>query len=125
MTATFLLAAAMLASAEPPAMMTVEGNVDRVDVAYEDLAAGRNEQAIARILANREIDADDPAALINLGTAHARLGHVEKAQALFRAAIVSRTPCSLQLADGRWIDSRRAARIATAMLASKGTLALR
>lgn len=124
MTATILLAAALFMQVEAPAMI-VEGTAGQTDVAYAELSQGLNEQAIARISANRALDADDPAALINLGTAHARLGHADKAKAYYRAAIASRMPCDLQLADGRWIDSRRAARMATAMLAQGGALALR
>ncbi len=126
MASILILAAAVLAQSAP-LTMTVEGasTRDRIDVAYEELSQGRNEQGIARIKANRSIDADEPAALINLGTAHARMGQTARAEAYFRAAIISRLPCDLQLADGQWMDSRRAARMATTLLRRGETIALR
>jgi Flp pilus assembly protein TadD len=98
---------------------------DYVDVAYEELAKGQTEQAIVRIRANPRIGSDDPAALINLGTAHARLGLTNEARDFFRAAIASQNRYDLQLADGRWMDSRHAARLALNMQSRGETLALR
>jgi tetratricopeptide (TPR) repeat protein len=124
MSIALFLAAASAAAVEPPAMI-VEGDPAKVDVAFVQLMQGRNEEAIARIRANRALEADDPAALINLGTAHARLGQRDRAMDYYRAAIASRTPLDLELADGTWLDSRRAARMAVTALNRGGTLALR
>lgn len=121
---TLMLAGLLLAQSVAPAVV-VEGSQDRVDVAYEELAEGRPSAAIRKILANRELDANDPAALINLGTANARLGRTEKARDLYIAAIGSSERYDLQLADGRWMDSRRAARTAVQMLDKGYTLAVR
>jgi Flp pilus assembly protein TadD len=99
--------------------------VEFVDVAYQELASGRAEQAIARIRANPEIESDDPAALINLGTAHARLGRMDEARDFFMAAVASTNRYDLQLADGRWVDSRRAARMALSIQDRGETLALK
>jgi len=107
----------------PP--VAVEEAPTTVDVAYAELARGDTMGAIARIEANREVSADDPAALINLGTAHARLGKWRKAEKLYRAAIASNDRYELELADGTWMDSRRAARIAMAELYKAETLAMR
>jgi len=93
-----------------------------VDVAYGEIAQGRNQAAVARILADRTL-ADDPAALINLGTASARMGDFDKAQTYFRAAMASENRTNLQLADGRWMDSRRAARIALDSLSQRSLAA--
>ena len=124
MFATTLLAAAALTQPQVP--VTVAGsNAERVDVGYEELMQGRAEAAIARIRANRELEAGDPAALINLGTAHARLGHSAEAQGFYRAAIISSERYDLQLADGRWMDSRAAARLAIAMQGQGQTLAVK
>lgn len=98
---------------------------DWVDVAYDELRAGRAEAAIQRIRANRELDANDPAALINLGAAHARLGRTEEAKTFYLAALGSRERYDVQLADGRWMDTRRAARLAIELQANGAVLALR
>ena len=86
--------------------------VEHVDVGYEELAQGQPDAAIAAIEANGGLQTDDPAAMINLGTAYARLGQTAKALSLYRAAAASETRYDLELADGRWMDSRKAARIA-------------
>lgn len=82
------------------------------EVAYEALAQGDAEQARTELEARLQDEPQDPALLINLGTAYAQLGRNERAAAAFQAAIDSGTRYELELADGRWLDSRRAARIA-------------
>ena len=124
MLVSILVASAAMAQSPSPAAST-EANVDHVDVAYEELMTNRNREAVEEILASRLDDKGDPAALINLGTAYARLGDTEKARACFEAAIHSDTRYMLELADGRWMDSRRAARKAAKALADAETLALR
>ncbi len=118
------IAAAVLTQVVAPASPAVPA-AEFVDVAYEELATGQAEQAIARIRANRQIESNDPSALINLGTAHARLGRTSEARDFYMAAIASSERHDLQLADGRWMDSRRAARLALTMQAQGETLALR
>lgn len=98
---------------------------ERSDVAYEEMAAGESDAAITRILANRKLGNDDPARLLNLGTAYARLGDTRRARDLFHAAMFSPDRYELELADGRWVDSRDASRMAIALLAERRTLALR
>ncbi len=124
MSVTIMFASLALVQAAAPAVV-VEGSRDRVDVAYAELVDGRPAAAITRIRANRELEADDPAALINLGTAHARLGRPAEAHGYYIAAIGSGLRYDLQLADGRWMDSRRAARTAIRMLGQGSTLAVR
>jgi Flp pilus assembly protein TadD len=124
MASTLLLVAALLAEG-PATAITVEGSIDRIDVGYEELAAGRPEAAIARIKANKSLDSRDPSALINLGSAHARLGQADVARSYFRAAIASTTRYDLELASGKWMDSRRAAQLAETMLKDGQVLALR
>ena len=99
--------------------------VEREDVGYEQLAAGNPEGAIAAIEANRSLESDDPAALINLGNAHARLGHTDQAIKHYRAAIASDVQYDLELADGSWMDSRKAAEIALNDLLKGAAQALR
>lgn len=124
MTISLLFAGAFLAQAAPAAL-TVEAPVDRVDVGYEELRDGRNDAAIEQIQANKALEADDPSALINLGTAYARLGRKDDARFAYSAAILSDTRYDLQLADGRWMDSRQAARLAIHYLEDNRALALR
>ena len=82
------------------------------DVAYEELAAGRTESAIASLEASLKETPGDPALLINLGTAYARAGRMEEARDAFRAAIAAEDRYRVQLADGSWEDSRKIARLA-------------
>jgi tetratricopeptide (TPR) repeat protein len=121
---SLLLAAAVLTPAAEQ-LMVYGSDSPRVDVAYEELMAGRNRQAIERIRASGLDRQGDPAALINLGTAHARLGDRREAMDCYRTAIVSQERYDLELADGRWMDSRRAARLAVASLDRGQTLAIR
>lgn len=124
-----LIAGLLLVQGAP--VVTVQGHADGqpgaewVDVGYRELAAARPEEAIARIRDSRELEFGDPAALINLGSAHARLGRRDKAERYYKAAIISDTRYDLQLADGRWMDSRQAARLAIRQLKHGEDLALR
>lgn len=90
------------------------------NVAYQALSEGRTAEAIAQLGKT-----SDPAALINLGTAYARQGRTEDARAAFTAAINSRDHYYLELADGSWVDSRKAAKMALAGLEKSSGIALR
>lgn len=105
--------------------ITVEAMRADPDIGYRELAAGRPADALARISDNRIIEADDPAALINRGTAEARMGRVSAAKDAYRAALSSRQRYDLELHDGRWLDSRAAARLAILMLETGRALALK
>ncbi len=124
MAQTLILAALLAAQSAAPAVL-VEARGERVDVGYSELAAGQPQAAIERIQANRAVDANDPAALINLGAAHARMGDLADARMVLTAAIANPERYELQLADGRWMDSRRAARLAMSQLQEGKTLAVR
>ena len=123
MAATLLIAGLMFAQA--PSAITVEGQPQTDLVGYQALAGGHPDLAIERISANPTINADDPAALINLGTAYARTGNQAAALARYQAALTSRDRHDLELADGSWLDSRAAARLAIVMLRRGEALALR
>ncbi len=128
MAATFLFAGLLMAQAAGtvgPAGSESAQSLDSVDVGYTELAQGRPQDAIARIRANSQSGSSDPAALINLGAAFARLGQSDKAEASYKAAIASENRYDLELADGSWMDSRRAARLALRRLDSGQALALR
>jgi tetratricopeptide (TPR) repeat protein len=114
-----LLAAAQLTStpgAEP-------SSIEQREVAYEQIAAGRADEAIRAIEAALVTDPDDPALLINLGAAYARKGDPARAAHAFQAAIDSDTRYELELADGSWSDSRHAARRALETLQRSSQLA--
>ncbi len=83
---------------------------------YEELVEGRDAAAIAAIMDNDRIQNDDPARLINLGIAYARKGDDALARQLFETARDNRNRVELETAEGEWIDSRRLARQALAML---------
>jgi len=110
MTVIFALGAMLIAQASPAILSGNE--VQQRDVAYEQLANGEAENAIARLEAIRSENPDDPALLINLGSAYAKIGNVERAAELYRAAIASDVRYRLELANGEWVDSRNAARMA-------------
>ncbi|WP_379552782.1 hypothetical protein [Qipengyuania sp. DGS5-3] len=95
--------------AQAPAMASAH-------VAQDALLEGRNHAAIEQIESNSELDADDPARLINLGIARARTGDYDAARALFQAVIAHKERVELETAEGDWVDSRRLARKAISML---------
>jgi len=124
MTATLLISAA-LASLMPPVLLPEDATATQVEAAYSALSEGRTEDALNKLKANRARQSGEPAQLINMGAAYARIGNTAKARTLFEAALISKTRYDLELADGSWIDSREAARMALANLGRTGTLARR
>lgn len=87
-----------------------------IDVAHEDLVAGRDAAAIEEIMNNEALDAGDPARAINLGIAHARRGEVEQARRLFDAVLEADEALYLETAQGDWIEARKLAARALTML---------
>lgn len=115
---------AMLAASMAPSAAIAEhlSEPAKVDVAYEELRAGDAAAAVRHLEAT---DGDDPARLINLGSAYARQGRIAEAEGMYRAAIASEQRYRLELADGTWADSREAARLALARLHQSTSVALR
>ncbi|MEE4454132.1 hypothetical protein [Novosphingobium resinovorum] len=105
-----ILAAAVLMGQSSLSLATAEPAYRATDVAYAELAAGRTQEAVAKLEANGAAKSDDPATLINLGAAYARAGMSAKALSAYRAAVSTSVRYDLQLADGSWVDSRFAAR---------------
>lgn len=95
------------------------------DVAYEELATGRTQEAVRKLEAGGATTSDDPATLINLGAAYARAGMSAKALSAYRSAVNSPVRYDLQLADGTWVDSRFAARRALHGMMAATTVASR
>lgn len=121
-----VLAFALLAAALSPAAAFAEDTgAKSVDVAYQALSEGRTAEAIAKLDGSAAVQTSDPAALINLGTAYARQGRIADARALFTAAMNSEDHYFLELADGSWIDSRKAAKMALKNLDKSTGIALR
>jgi cytochrome c-type biogenesis protein CcmH/NrfG len=98
---------------------------DVTDVAYHELAAGQSQAAVQKLEAGGAAQSNDPAALINLGSAYARAGMADKALAAYRAAVASPDRYDLELADGSWVDSRVAARMALRGLMASRSVAAR
>lgn len=125
MPAIMMLAAALAtqsaASIPGPDIPVIESK----DVAYETLAAGDADAARLLLETRLEADPGDPALLINLGTAYARLGRTGEAEAAWTAAADSATGYRLELENGRWMDSRRAAKLALRSLEEPRQLAMR
>ncbi len=121
MLAGSLVTALALAHAAAAVPVTIDSEPIEVTAAesrvgYEALVAGDNVRAIAEIEGNRALAQDDPARLINLGIAHARLGDTARAQDLFNAAVASNDQMELETATGDWIYSRAIARMALRLL---------
>lgn len=113
---TLLLFAAMGAGQVDNPAVVVSDAIEQRDVAYDTLAAGEAQAAVDRLEALRAENPDDPALLINLGSAYAELQQLDRAEAMFRAAAASQVRYQLELADGSWVDSRRAAQTALRQL---------
>lgn len=123
MIANLVVGTLFLAQAGSLAVVGETGQTESHDVAYETLASGEARQAITNLEALREQNPGDPALLINLGSAYAELGDTETAAQYYREAAESDTRYQLELADGSWVDSRRAARTALRRL-EESTLAM-
>ncbi|OWQ96727.1 hypothetical protein [Sphingopyxis witflariensis] len=117
-----LLAIIAIAFASPAAAQSIvvvtapQADEAILPVAYAELKAGHNRDAVAKLTGETTLDARDPSRLINLGTAYARLGRTDAAAAAYDAAISSPIRYDLELASGRYMDSRWAARTALANL---------
>ncbi|MCB5426030.1 hypothetical protein H0274_12240 [Altererythrobacter sp. CC-YST694] len=120
-----LVLAVLAAATSPVAAIAVDTDADRVDVAYEALSEGRTAEAIAKLDRSEGVQTSDPATLINLGTAYAREGRFTEARDMFNAAMNSQDHYYLELADGSWVDSRKAAKAALKNLEKNASIALR
>lgn len=98
---------------------------DVPDVGYAELVRGHPAEAIEHIRASGALDQRDPTAYINLGTAYALLGRQAEAQRAYLDARTTAARYDVELSDGRWMDSRDAARMAARALENGQILALR
>lgn len=128
MSTTLFLAAALFSQAAvmvAPPLTVPAPSLPSGDVGFNELMANRPFAAIARIENGTLARQGDPLALINLGTAYKMVGRTAQAAQLYRTALGSDDRYDVQLADGRWIDSRRAATLALSTLGRDEVLALR
>jgi Flp pilus assembly protein TadD len=114
----FLIALVAAGAAAPLSAQEYLGRPDSepLPVAYAELQAGRTDAALNSLAQPRGVEASDPSRLINLGSALARKGRYTEAAAQFRSAMASDIRYELELADGRWMDSRDAAKLALSRL---------
>lgn len=91
-------------------------DAERLPVAFVEMQSGQTEQALKALAQPRGVDAADPSRLINLGSALARKGRYTEAATQYRAAVASDIRYDLELADGSWMDSRAAAKLALSRL---------
>lgn len=124
MAADFVLATVLASLAPSAAVTEYTSPSTEVDVAYDQLQNGDTAAAIRHLEESGDVAHDDPARLINLGTAYARDGRPAEAETMFRAAMKSEQRW-LELADGSWRDSRELARLALTQLEQSRALALR
>ncbi len=125
MSLTALMTAALMGQSAFSLAVETPATEKLPDVAYSELASGQADAALRKLEASQATHSDDPATLINLGAAYAAVGRTDRAIATYRAAIASGERYDLQLADGSWMDSRRAARLALRNVLSTHAQAMR
>ena len=108
-----VITALLLTSAAPVlAQSNSEIGYDRGSLGYEALVSNQNDLALTQLTKSRAVPNTDPAKLINLGRAHQRLGNIDLAEQSFNAALNCKEEMDLLLADGREMNSRKAAKLA-------------
>lgn len=110
MLTTIILAPLMLA--QPVTDHMVQQERETREVAYQQIADGEFSAALEQLELALAEDPSDPATLINLGSVHQQIGNREQAELFYRAALESETRYDMELAGGRWLDSRRVASLA-------------
>jgi uncharacterized protein HemY len=111
-----LVAGTISVAAQAKSEATGEISYPKGSIGYEALMRGDNARAISQIISSEQVSKHDPAKLLNLGRAYARMGMTEQAAGYFKAAMQVRESVELVLADGRVMDSKVAARAAYANL---------
>lgn len=109
-----ILAFAFLAAAAGPALAQSQYEIgyDRGSLGFEALISNQNQLALEQLQRDRSVPDNDPAKLINIGRAYARLGDFDRAEEAFTAALFCKDEMDLVLADGREMNSRKAAKLA-------------
>lgn len=107
-----LMGLAMAATAPAIAQQHYEIGYDRGSLAFEALMANDNQRALEQLAKDRSVPNTDPAKLINIGSAYARLGDFDRAEEAYVAALNCKDEMDLLLADGREMNSRKVAKLA-------------
>lgn len=106
----FAIASVMLtASAAVAGNPAAEIGYERGALGFEALMANDNETALRQLQSSKSVPHNDPARLINLGRAHARLGNEGQARQAFEAAANCKEHFDIILSDGKVMNSRKAA----------------
>ena len=114
-----LLAGTMVSTAQAEPNASGEISYPKGSIGYEALMRGDNERAVSQIMTSEQVSKHDPAKLLNLGRAYARMGQTEQAAGYFKAAMQGREGVDLVLADGRVMNSKVAASKAYADLQTR------
>ncbi len=114
-----LLAGTMVCTAQAEPNASGEISYPKGSIGYEALMRGDNERAVSQIMTSEQVSKHDPAKLLNLGRAYARMGQTEQAAGYFKAAMHALEGVDLVLADGRVMNSKVAARKAFADLQTR------
>lgn len=114
-----LLAGTMVSTAHAEPSASSEISYPKGSIGYEALMRGDNERAVSQIMTSEQVSKHDPAKLLNLGRAYARMGQTEQAAGYFKAAMQARESVDLVLSDGRVMNSKVAARKAYANLQTR------
>lgn len=114
-----LVAGSMATAAYAEPNMIGETAYPKGSIGYEALMQGDNERAVSQIMSSEGVSRNDPARLLNLGRAYARMGRTEDAARVFQIALQSRDTVDLVLSDGRVMNSKDAARQAFANLQTR------
>ena len=112
------VAGSMVTAAQAEPNMTGEIAYPKESIGYEALMQGDNARAVSQIMSSEGVSRNDPARLLNLGRAYARMGRTEDAARVFQTALQSDS-VDLVLADGRVLNSKVAARQAVANLQTR------
>jgi tetratricopeptide (TPR) repeat protein len=86
----------VLMLAQSAAAVAGEDAAKQSDAAYNQLTAGQTDAAIAHLEVELARNADDPALLINLGTAYFRANRIEESREAFRRAAASEQRYSVE-----------------------------
>lgn len=114
-----LVAGTIVSAAHAEPSVSSEISYPKGSIGYEALMRGDNERAVSQIMTSEKVSKHDPAKLLNLGRAYARMGQTEHAAGYFKAAMQARDSVDLVLSDGRVMNSKVAARKAYANLQTR------
>lgn len=103
---------AIAVAAPAMAQSNYEIGYDRGSLAFEALMANDNKGALEQLAKDRSVPDTDPAKLINIGSAYARLGDFDRAEEAYVAALNCKDEMDLVLAGGREMNSRKVAKLA-------------